>query len=366
VVAALGGPGETVATLYGVLPNVVPLSRFPQPSATDQRDLDELLWVGARAPHKGFETLIRAFAAVHARRAALHLRAIGPSTPDDERRWRELVDELGIDGAVELEPPAAREDVAAAMRRAGLLVHPSPFETFGMVAAEALASGLPVAATPSGGVEAILDGDPQRGEVAAAPTPEALADAIERLRDRLDSVDRPALRQSVEARYAPKIVAARTLALYEEAGPGAAPEAPTSATLSALERPPIVGAVVVGSHGSAAARLEGLPGGRLPIRLVRPAFALVRAGMSGERGLLTRVARLRSGRPPKPSDPIEDAWRDLGGEGGAGRVVLVPADAEDVTAIASTFGGTGAAHLAPGSLRWLGDVRDASAGRVGR
>ena len=48
------------------------------------------------------------------------------------------------------------------------------------------------------------------------------------------------------------------------------------------------------------------------------------------------------------------------------RVVLVPADVEDVIAISAAFRGKGATHLAPGSLRWLGDVRDASAARVGR
>jgi glycosyltransferase involved in cell wall biosynthesis len=366
VAARLSGPGRPAAALHGVLANVVPLGRFGPPSTSDPRDLDELLWVGARAPHKGFETLLRAFAAVHDRRAALHLRAIGPSTPDDERRWHELIDGLGIRGAVDLEPATGREEVGAAMRRAGLFVHPSRFETFGMVAAEALASGLPVAATPSGGVESILGGDPQRGEVASAPTPEALADAIERLRDRLQSIDRSALRETIEGRYAPEIVAGRTLTLYQEAGARDVAEPSASATRPGSDRRPIVAAVVVGTHGSTAARVDALPDGPLPIRLVRPGAAPVRAATSGERGLLTRVARLRSGPPSKPRDPIEDAWRDLGGEAGAGRVVLVPADVEDVTAIASAFAGEGAAHLAPGSLRWLGDVRDASAARVGR
>ena len=58
--------------------------------------------------------------------------------------------------AVRFEPPTDRAGVAAAMARAALFVHPSPWETFGVVAAEALAMGLPVVATPSGGVEEIL------------------------------------------------------------------------------------------------------------------------------------------------------------------------------------------------------------------
>ena len=49
------------------------------------------------------------------------------------------------------------------MRRATPFVHPSPHETFGVVAAEALASGLPVAARPSGGVDEIVGRDGRFG-----------------------------------------------------------------------------------------------------------------------------------------------------------------------------------------------------------
>jgi hypothetical protein len=91
----------------------------------------------------------------------------------------------------------------------------------------------------------------------------------------------------------------------------------------------------------------------------------------GEARLLTRIARLRAGaRQDRLKDrPSPIRWRrlaELGGDDAPGRVVLVPADVEDVTAIATAFGGEGARPLAPGSLRWLGDVRDASAARVGR
>ena len=99
------------------------------------------------------------------------------------------------------EPPADRAGVAAAMRRAGIFVHPSPFETFGMVAAEALASGLPVAARRSGGVEEILAGQTGGAELADGDDPEALADAILRLRSRLAEIDPAAIRATVTGRF---------------------------------------------------------------------------------------------------------------------------------------------------------------------
>src|SRR6185295_17168578 len=110
----------------------------------------------------------------------VRLRLIGSAGgPGDEQRWEALIADLGLGDDVVLEPPASRDGVAAAMRQATVFVHPSPHETFGMVAAEALASGLPVAATPSGGVEEIVGRDGRFGAIAASPGVAALVDAIE-------------------------------------------------------------------------------------------------------------------------------------------------------------------------------------------
>ena len=213
--AAMAGSGVPVPAL-AVLPNLVPLDRFPAPSG-EPRDDDELLWVGALAEHKGIETLLRAAAIARARRPALHLRMIGGATAAESARWAALVRELSIGDAVVVEPAAEREAVARAMRHAGLFVHASPWETFGMVAAEALASGLPVAATPSGGVPEIVGSDGSAGEIAAAPGPEALAEAIVALRDRLDAIDRAGLRRDAVARFGPDAVLAATAAVYDAA-----------------------------------------------------------------------------------------------------------------------------------------------------
>jgi glycosyltransferase involved in cell wall biosynthesis len=211
VARALGVSEKALA----VLPNAVPVDEF-RPGAVADRDANELLYVGARKASKGIETLLRAFAAVRARRPAVRLRMIGsPGQPADEAHWRVRVDELGIRDAVAFEPAASREGVAAAMRRATLFVHPSPHETFGMVAAEALASGLPVAATPSGGVEEIVGRDGRFGAIALSSTAPALADAIERALAAAPRVDRAAMRAHVEANYAAPAVAKLALDAYD-------------------------------------------------------------------------------------------------------------------------------------------------------
>ncbi len=184
-----------------VVPNIVPFDRFPLGEAA-QRDRDELLWVGARREHKGIDVLLRAVAIARERSPRLHLRLIGraPNSAVDAR-WRELAEQVGLAGAIAFEPPTDRDGVAAAMRRAGMFVHPSPYETFGMVAAEALASGLPVAARRSGGVDEVLAGQDIGVEVATGDDAESLAAAILRLRSRLEMIDPAALRDAVSAQY---------------------------------------------------------------------------------------------------------------------------------------------------------------------
>lgn len=365
---ALTIPGGPKAALHGVIPNPVPLDRFPI-AVDGARDDDELLWVGARTPHKGIETLLRAVAVVRERGYAVHLRAIGPASEEDEARWSELATELGISGSVSLEPAAQRAAVAAAMRRAGIFVHPSPFETFGVVAAEALASGLPVAATPSGGVEAILGSDGASGEIAADLGPDALADAIIRLRDRLSTIDRAALRTTIAQRFAPDVVAARTVQLYAEAvrtaprDPAAPRPDPKPTIPQPAGSPPIRAALLIAGHTSARSRVAALPTGGLLVRtvtrpVVEPPSAVRRlAGrLTGRRPTIDRRALLL--------DDVRAAWQEVTTEASGGRVVFVPADVDDLETAVAAIGPVATDHLAPGSLRWLADRQDDSAEAV--
>jgi glycosyltransferase involved in cell wall biosynthesis len=102
-----------------------------------------LVFVGrADDPRKNAGLLLEAFPAVRERVPHVRLRFVGrpPASPLP-------------DGAVAV---GEVQDVAAHLRDAALLVLPSHQEGFGIVAAEALACGVPMVTTPCGGPEALV------------------------------------------------------------------------------------------------------------------------------------------------------------------------------------------------------------------
>ena len=151
-------------------------------------------------------------------RPGLHLRLVGGErTAGDRARWRALASELGIGDAVAFEGWLDRPGVAAAMARASVFVHPSPSETFGVVAAEAILSGLPVATRRSGGVPWIVELSGGFGAVATGDDEAAFARAIETVLDGHLPVDADDARARIVAEVGRDAVAARALACYEEA-----------------------------------------------------------------------------------------------------------------------------------------------------
>lgn len=200
-----------------VIPNAVPVDDFA-PGRAAGRVPDQLLFVGYLKETKGIANLLEAFARVRSARPAATLVLVGQApTPEIQARWETAVDHLGVAGAVRFAGAADRAGVAAAMAGATLFVHPSPRETFGVVAVEALASGLPVVATDSGGVTEILGPEPSRvGALVRPDDPEALAGAIVATLERIDRFDPDHLRASVTSRYGSRSVAARLLDLYDE------------------------------------------------------------------------------------------------------------------------------------------------------
>ena len=218
--AALPELAATLDERLVVVPNLLPVELFRAPARAGRR-AGELLYVGTRKPDKGIATLLEAFALARGRRADLTLRLIGRSpTADDEAVWRARAGELAVADAVSFEPPVDRAGVADAMARADVFVHPSRYETFGVVVAEALASGLPIVATRSGGVEDIVDdGTAAAGALVDVDDARAMAEAILAMLERRDRIDPEAMRADATERFGADAVAHRLVEIYREAAP---------------------------------------------------------------------------------------------------------------------------------------------------
>lgn len=198
---------------FEVVPNVVDLELFyPPEQARSAGGSKLLLYVGGldRRGTKGVPDLIDAMARLAEMRDdwTLHIVGDGPARVDHERSVfdRGLADRISFHGAL------AKSGVAAMMRRADLLVIPSRVETFCVVAAEALASGLPVVATRCGGPEYLIP--PGSGLLVEPGNVEELASAIHEALSKNAEDWQPAL-GLVRSQLSPEAVGARLHAIYE-------------------------------------------------------------------------------------------------------------------------------------------------------
>jgi len=196
---------------WEVLYNPVDVERFtPRPSGRG-RGLTVLLG-GNQYQRYRFESAARAFAIVARERPDARLLVSGrlswtqaDDPPDAERTARRLVDELGIAERVEFIGAYVQDNAPALMQRADLLLHTKYNDPCPGVVLEAMASGLPVVYSASGGLPELVGTDAGIGidapldfERDHPPDPHALAAAVLAVAASLDEYGEAARSRAVE------------------------------------------------------------------------------------------------------------------------------------------------------------------------
>jgi glycosyltransferase involved in cell wall biosynthesis len=169
------------AAAVSVLPNPVAVPDQPWTDPNDRPPL--VVSVGRLYRAKGYDVLLEACARLRDDGRTFRVVIAGGDSPGhehDAEALRRRRSELSLDGVVEFAGDVA--DVSSLLRRAKVYVQPSRAETFGLATAEAMALGLPVVATSTGGLrDHVVDG--RTGISIPVEDPAALAAAIARLLD---------------------------------------------------------------------------------------------------------------------------------------------------------------------------------------
>lgn len=145
-----------------------------------------LLFVGRIQPLKGLDTAIETLAVLRDQHPTARLVVIGgPSGPDGEAELahaKVLAQKRGVTDEIVWRDPLPHNDLAVFYQASDVLLMPSRSESFGLVAAEAQACGLPVVAANVGGLAHVVAHE-KSGLLVDGWDPVAFAAAVHRVLD---------------------------------------------------------------------------------------------------------------------------------------------------------------------------------------
>ncbi|MEO7077170.1 MAG: glycosyltransferase [Ktedonobacterales bacterium] len=191
---------EQLRRLYGlpachmqVIPCGVDLSAFTPGEAADRtlaratlglnmppgERLPTLLFVGRLDPIKGIDLLLESLSLMQTR-AQLLVVGGNPDGDPEVERLRALAEDLGIADRVRFPGAASQQELPTYYRAADALVVTSRYESFGLVAVEALACGTPVVASQVGGLPSVVH-DGENGLLVPWRSPTTFAERLDEL-----------------------------------------------------------------------------------------------------------------------------------------------------------------------------------------
>jgi len=194
-----------------LIPNLVDTSFFT--IRTDKKDQAQFTFtaIGNLIPLKKFDNLITAFSSL-AKDHAIHLHIIGAGP--QEKNLRMLANQLGVENKISFTGRSNRDQLRSYYWKTDALVSTSSIETFGVTLIEAMACGVPVLATRSGGPEEIINDT--NGLLIEKNDASALANGLSSMIKNRQRFDPDTIRTGCVEKYGYKIIAEQLTAVYKE------------------------------------------------------------------------------------------------------------------------------------------------------
>lgn len=196
-----------------IIPNMIREDMFLPPSSPRSSEPFVFFWAGRLEHVKGIDLLLKAIAALESQTDTdFTVRLAGRGSL--RKQLEEQAESLGIGSKVVFLGRISREEIQREMQKASCFLLPTRYEAFGAVLIEAMATGLPVIATRSGGPQFIVNEtngiliDPEREDQLT----EAMLQMIREYR----SFDPARIRQETIRKYGEKEVMERYHRLFQE------------------------------------------------------------------------------------------------------------------------------------------------------
>lgn len=203
-----------------IIPMGIDIQEYAGDKPFKNGELKTVLFVGRLIAWKGISNLIKAIKIVQLKNSPVELIIIGEGPKKFE--LESLANELSISSNIHFYGNITREKLYQSYKSADILVLPSTIvdgqtEGLGVVLLEAMASGVPVIGSNTGGITDIIE-DGVNGLLVPADEPQALADAIIRILENSDLAERfrKAGLETVRERFTWDVITDQFVKVYQE------------------------------------------------------------------------------------------------------------------------------------------------------
>lgn len=175
-----------------IIPNMIREDMFLPPGVMRNHEPFIFFWAGRLEHVKGLDVLIEAASLLKERGVEnFFIRLAGKGSLKTE--LEQQASHGGVSDLLHFLGRISREEMQKEMQKASCFVLPTRYEAFGAVLIEAMATGLPVIATRSGGPDTIVN--PDNGILIDPEDAEQLAKAMEEMMQRIDDFSEKQIRQ---------------------------------------------------------------------------------------------------------------------------------------------------------------------------